>query len=254
MACAHMRTFFRSTGGSVQEDGFSLTSTAYYNRFHRNWYKLGSGTEYASTTDPAGEGFKPAAALAGANPAGLSVLRGSARGQWNYRANNRDYTSFGYDTVASTQIETDRAVHDIKAGIRYHSDEINPYQHNDVYDVNANGMVTGVSFGAPGSQRNREQEVHSVAMYVKDDINFGRLTVSPGMRYEKLHLSTIDFRNATPEVASADMSLTAGGVGVTYDVSDRVKFLGGFHRGFSPPSPRAHINDCLLYTSPSPRD
>jgi len=238
MDSEHSRTYLRYTLGSVEEDGFSLTSTAYYNRFHRNWYKFGSGV------DANGASFKAPAALAGASPTGLATLRGTAAGQWKYRANNRDYSSFGYDTVASTQIETDRAVHDIKAGVRYHSDEINPYQHNDTYDVNANGMVTGVTFGAPGSHRNREQEVHSLAMYVKDDINFGRLTVSPGMRYEKLHLSTIDFKGDNV-LKSADMSLTAGGVGVTYDVSDQVKFLGGFHRGFSPPSPRAHINDGL---------
>ena len=248
MDSEHSRTYVRYTMGRIDEDGFSLTTTAYYNRFHRNWYKLGDLRNVDTDGDGVGDGtnMSLSSALAGTGGGvGLDVLRGARAGVWRLRANNRDYASYGYDTVASTQIETDRALHDIKAGIRYHSDEINPYQHNDEFSVDGNGMVTSVSFGAPGSHRNREQETHSVAMYIKDDIHYGRLTVTPGIRFEKLHLSTIDFRKASPEVTSQDLSLTAGGVGLTYDLSDDLNFLSGFHRGFSPPSPRAVINDGL---------
>jgi len=241
----HMNTYLRYTVGDPETDWLSTSNTIYYNKFHRNWYKLNDLRNIDTDGDGTGDGvnMSMASAIAGAGGGtGLEVLRGQRVGTWRVgtwrvRANNRDYYSHGYDAVASMALETRRARHDVKVGFRYHADEIRPFQHDDQFTIDSSGFITATAFGAPGSQRNREQETHAVACYVQDAISWGNWVVTPGIRMEHINLSTIDFGGSNT-ISKETLDIVAGGVGLTYDLGDRLKFLAGFHRGFSPPSPR----------------
>ncbi len=239
-AAEHTTTYLRYTLGDPEWDRLSITNTVYYNQFHRNWYKLQDLRNIDTDTDGVGDGVNmnlgaaTGGALAGA---GLEVLRGQRAGTWRVRTNNRDYYSHGNETVASLSFDTRRAAHDVKAAVRYHVDEIRPFQHDDQFTIDSQGFITATSFGAPGSQRSREQEAHATAFYLLDRISLGRLSVTPGIRMEHIHLSTIDF-GGSDTVLTDNLDVIGGGVGATYDLSDRLKLLAGFHRGYSPPSPR----------------
>ncbi len=231
----HMASYLRYTIGDPEVDWLSVTNTVYYNRFHRNWYKL---HDLRSIDGIPGNNMDIGSALAGANGGiGLDVLEGRRVGNWRVRANNRDYYSYGDEITLSAAYETERATHDVLAGFRFHVDEIRPFQHDDQFTIDNQGYITNVTWGTPGSQRNREQETHATAYFVEDEISFGRWSWTPGIRFEHMHMSTVDY-NGTGQIFTADLDQAAGGVGATYDVSDELKLLAGFYRGFSPPSPR----------------
>ncbi len=233
-----VRTHLRWTIGNPEWDWLSLTNTVYYSHFHRNWYKLQDLRNIDTDADGLGDGVNMSLGAALADPAGVEVLRGERVGDWRVRANNRNYDLYGYDAVASMPFETRRARHDVKAGFRYHCDQIHPFQHEDRFTINDVGFITDADFGDPGSHRNREQETHAVAFYLQDALSFGPWVVTPGIRMEHIKLSTIDF-NGSNTIFKDNLDVVAGGVGLTYDFTDNLKLLGGFHRGFSPPSPRA---------------
>ena len=237
----HEQCYLRYTVGDPEMDWLSITNTLYYNHFHRNWYKLQDLRNIDTDGDGTGDGrnMNLGSALAGdENWAGLEVLQGMRVGTWRVRANNRFYKSYGDEIVASMLFEGRRATHDVKLGFRYHTDDFYSFQHDDNFTIDANGYVTDAAFGAPGSQRNRDEETHAVAGYFQDAVSFGNWVVTPGIRLEQMHMSTIDF-NGDNTVYKNTFEVVAGGVGLTYDFNDRLKFLAGFHRGFSPPNARA---------------
>jgi len=236
----HTTTYLRWTIGSPESDWLSITNTVYYNQFHRNWYKLHDLRNIDTDGDGTGDGLNMsmAAATAGANGGvGLEVLRGERAGTWRVRANNRDYSSHGDEAVASMTFEGKRLTHDVKLGFRYHTDRIRPFQHDDSFTIDDQGFVTGTTLRAPGTQRNREQETHAVAGYLQDAVSFGPWVVTPGIRMEHLKLSTIDY-SGDNVIYRDNLDLLGGGIGATCDLTDDLKMLGGFHRGFSPPNPR----------------
>jgi len=236
----HMTSYLRYTIGDPETDRVSVTNTTYYNRFHRNWYKLNDLRNIDTDGDGTGDGLNMdlASSTAGANGGvGLDVLRGERVGTWRVRANNRDYYSYGNETLLSTTFEGICFTHDVIAGLRYHVDEIRPIQHDDQFTIDDQGFIVNTVFGIPGSQRNREQETHATAGYLQDAIPLGRWVITPGIRLEHMHMSTVD-HNGANTVATDNLDVAAGGVGATYDVTERLKLLAGFYRGFSPPSPR----------------
>jgi Fe(3+) dicitrate transport protein len=239
----HVRSYLRYTIGDPDCNWMSLTNTAYYNKFHRNWYKAHDVREVDGVALPSADRALSRNIEDGTD--GLRFLRGELNGVLRIRANNRDYYAYGYNSVASKEFCTGSATHNVKAGVRYHSDQIHPFQHNDDYTLDDNGFVDSVVFRAPGSQRNRIQEVHAVACFAQDAISYGNLTITPGVRFEHLNMSTIDFNAAMPALGRGDLDLVGGGVGLTYDYTDELKFIAGFHRGFSPPNPRGLINNGL---------
>ena len=78
------------------------------------------------------------------------------------------------------------------------------------------------------------------------------------MRQEDISLQRNDWgedldRDSTAaSIKKASMDVFVPGLGISYQFLNGLQVFSGIHNGFSPPGPG--INDCLLYTSPSPRD
>ena len=115
--------------------------------------------------------------------------------------------------------------HELTAGVRYHRDEEDRFQHQDVFSQDSAGIITSVAFGSPGSQDNREKEVGAVALFLHDRIEFGNWWFTPGIRYEHLYLENRDFR---PGKTSGDktLNMVGGGIGAG-DVYERIAKDGG---------------------------
>lgn len=229
-------------------DSVDLTTTAYYNRFHRNWYKLNDIRNIDTDGDGVGDGVNSgsASALAGSNGgAGLDVLRGTRAGDLRVKANNRDYYSYGIQFDPTINIKTDSADHEVKFGLRYHVDRVRRFQRYDFYEQASNGSIAdndgdgiAVNRGTNGDAGDRRQETEALALYVQDTISFDKWTVTPGIRFEHLWQDHDD--NDRPERSGKnEMDLVGGGIGLEYVWNDEVTFFGGVHRGFSAPSPRA---------------
>ena len=229
---AHLRHYVELT------KELDLTTTLYYTKFHRNWYKLNDLRNIDTDGDGTGDGVNQSlsAALAGAGAnTGLEVLRGERAGTLRVRANNRDYYAYGVSVDPRIQFETGEIEHELRMGIRVHKDYVERFQHDDQYVQDTNGAILNLIPGVPGSQDNRREETLAVAGYIQDEIKFDKLTITPGIRVEHLWQETKN-RNADTS-ADADLTVAGGGVGFNYKHDDNWTFFGGIHRGFSTPSP-----------------
>lgn len=227
-------------------DRLDVVTTAYYNSFARDWYKL---NDIRSAAGGLAANLDLSAALAGAvGGTGLDCLRGELACGLRVRSNNREYYSWGIQSEAALRIEWGAATHEFSAGVRYHDDEEDRYQHDDVYAQLADGSIGGVSRGLPGSQDNREGETGAVALFLRDDIEIGDWRITPGARYEHLDLENRDFRPGGA-MEDATLSMWGGGIGIAYQLNDAWQGFGGVHFGFSPPSPGGAVDGLEEETS-----
>ena len=236
----HLRYFISPS------DTLDVVTTAYYNEFARNWYKL---NDIRATAGGLGSNLDMAAALAGAAAgAGLDCLRGELACGLRVRANNRRYYSRGLQTDIEWRLQTGNVSHELGFGARYHNDVEDRFQWDDVYAQNAFGAITGVDPGVPGTQDNREAETGALAIYIQDTIKTGNWVVQPGFRYETLDLENRDLRpGGTTRDEKLDMA--SGGIGVAYQLNDAWQALGGVHLGFSPPGPGGAVSGLEEETS-----
>lgn len=243
------RTYVRYVVGDPEEDVLSISNTIYYNRFHRDWFKLhrlddidinGNGVLEGEV---GGDDRSLSRAIGGhLGNAGLEVLRGQRAGRLNVRHNNREYYAYGYETVATFWMESGDFEHEIQAGLRLHADRVRRFQSTDTFDQDASGTIVAGSIGALGGAGDRRQETQAVAFFLQDNVSYGDLTITPGVRFEHLKLIHDDF-DVPARTGSDSLSITGGGVGANYKVDDYWQAIGGFHRGFSPPSPRARVRN-----------
>ena len=232
---------YRLTGTLAFVDDTLLTVTAYRNDFERNWSKLqdidfnGDGrfdSINAVFDDPAG------------NPGALAILRGadSAPGAVRVRNNNRTYDSKGVQVSFSRPFQTGKLRHVLDFSVRYHEDEEDRLQNDEFY-TQTGGTLNFVTQTAPGVQANREAKANALAFYVEDRIEIGALTLTPGIRYEGIDLTRLDYAGSDPTRAAGPTRVRTKNVdewlpalGATYEIGDLL-LLAGISRGFSPPGP-----------------
>lgn len=222
-------------------DDFDVVTTAYYNKFARNWYKL---NDIRSAAGGLAANDSLSAALAGnQNGTGLQCLQGNLACGLRVRANNREYYSTGIQSEANLRFDAAMLKHELTLGVRYHRDQEDRFQQNDVYNQDATGAITSVTFGALGSQADREDEVTALAFYLEDRIELGNWWFTPGIRYEYLELERVDYNAGTTR--DDDLDMLGGGIGIGYNITSELQAFGGVHFGFSPPSPGGAINNNL---------
>jgi Fe(3+) dicitrate transport protein len=210
----------------------NVTTTAYGNTFNRNWAKLDGCTT---------GGFGNLSECIENNPA---LLRGQAAGGLRFRNNNRKYFAYGVETLLDHTFRFSGMEHKIVTGARYHVDQIRRFQHDETFTQSANGAFTDTVVGEPGSQDSRRERTRAIALHVRDFITIGKVTLSPGLRYEHLSQSRDDLGPITvPEIRrEGTMNVFSGGGGIQYDVTDQVNLFGGVWRGISTPEPAAAID------------
>ena len=209
-------------------------STVFYrNDFDRNWYKLGS---------VGGEGIADVLDDPAAFPELMEVVRGATSdpGALAVQAGIREYYAQGIQSILGLGLEG----HDIEFSVRYHVDEEDRFQHQDLYQMIDDRMVL-TEAGAPGSQSNRMSDARAWALFAHDQIQYGRWTISPGLRYETIEFERTDFATDDPQriaptgVRKSGVDAVIPGVGASYDAGEGIRLFGGIHKGFGPPGPGA---------------
>ncbi len=216
-------------------DNLDITMTLYNNDFSRNWYKL------KDLRNVNGNTLKLAPALAGVqNGEGLACLKGDLSCTLRVRANNRKYNSKGIDSVAYYRFDTNEIQHEITAGIRFNMDRVRRFQWDDDYSQQANGIIDNKTTGIPGGAGNRLQKTDALALFLQDTIKVGAWSFTPGIRYENLDQTYVDYNDPSTS-GTNNLDMLAGSLGVTYQFSNYWTGFASINRGFSPPSPKSAV-------------
>ncbi|MBX3494957.1 MAG: TonB-dependent receptor [Parvibaculum sp.] len=216
----------------------NLTTTAYYTDTARAWYKI---NDVRQTGAPGWTSISNAV-MDPANSVERDILRGIVNGDIRVRNNNREYYTAGIQSVLGTTFLTGDVAHFVEVSARYHEDEEDRFQNQDVYNMTG-GQLTLAAAGAPGSQENRIGDAKAWAFFVRDTIDWGNLTVVPGLRYETIKLRRTDYALNDPArvtpiaVLENSVDVLIPGISATYNLSDEWQLLGGVHRGFAAPGP-----------------
>ncbi len=214
-------------------DNIDVITTLYQTDFKRNWYKLSKINSDS-----------PSMIM---ETSGLSqrCMRGTAACDLKIKANNRKYSTQGIETVGYFRFGTGHVQHEVMAGLRLHQDETTRFQWEDTYAQAANGSITGITPGIPGSAGNRFQETEALAFFVQDTIEIGALTITPGFRYETLDQISEDPKGTLQGPGGTknrdgenSFNVSAYGLGAAYQFNEQWTAFTGLHTGYSTPSPR----------------
>ena len=213
-------------------DNMSLAIIGYSNDFARNWYKLNkvNGMSLSSITKPTSDVWNEFYLLMNAE--------NSVDDAYRIKANNREYYSSGIQAVFNVNAGN----HDIQAGVRIHSDEMDRFQWEDRYGMQ-NGKLVMTAQATKGSDSNRIDSAEATALFVEDRFTYGDITVTAGARYEEIVLNRDDWgktdpdRSETPSQRQHTMDVIVPGIGFEYALNDYQSVSVGVHKGFAPPGP-----------------
>ncbi|MDP1615935.1 TonB-dependent receptor domain-containing protein [Phenylobacterium sp.] len=222
----------------------SLTTLAYHHETARAWYKL---NDVRNTANTGWVGIGAVVADPVANAVQMADLIGAPgvtgrAGALRVRNNNRLYSATGVQTVVAVDFDTGAIGHGLEFSVRHHRDEEDRFQQDDRYTM-VDGAMVLASAGAPGSQENRLGEARAWSFFLRDEMSFGALTLTPGLRYETIRLKRTNWsltdpaRTAPTGVIHSDVDVWIPGVSATWRVSPEVLLLAGAHRGFANPGP-----------------
>ncbi|MCW1146816.1 TonB-dependent receptor family protein [Flavobacterium lacisediminis] len=219
---------------------FSVTTTAYRNKFARNWYKL-NDVRFGGTTYPINAILEDPTT----NALAFDYVTGAQNSPNNalrVRANNRGYLAQGVQTKLDFHFLTGDVYHDLEVGVRYHKDSEDRFQWNDSYAMIDGSMVLTTA-GTPGTQDNRVAYAKALAAHALYKIKYNNLTVTPGIRFETIDLLNKNY--GTNDVTRTGVNLVKNdnhvkvwlpGIGANYRFNNYVSLFGGVHKGFAPPT------------------
>ncbi len=219
-------------------DKLDLTTTAYYNEFNRNWYKLDNVN---------GVGISKLLANPQQHESSYNVITGttSSDDALSLKNNNRAYYSQGIQTALNYHFNVGDLESQLEVGARYHQDEMDRYQWVNGYRMQE-GVMVQTSQGEPGTESNRIESANALALYIQDEISFGNWIVTPGLRYEHIEMKRKNFGSNDPDRSGSNLAVNettldvlVPGVGINYAVSKKLNLFGGIHKGFTPPGPSA---------------
>lgn len=220
-----------------------VTTNAYYNYFHRNWYKLNdvrAGITSKEKISVADVLIDPET-----NIRYFDILTGKTDREGEallVRANNRTYRSRGIQTRAEYRFNVKEFFFYLEFGLRYHADEEDRFQWDDSYSMKNKKMVLFME-GIHGTNANRVTSANALASYLLAKLRYNVWTITAGLRYEDIDLLKKDYtkedlarsgkvRIETPNHAR----VLIPGIGVHYQLLPAASVFFGVHKGFAPPS------------------
>ena len=202
----------------------SITTTAYYNDFSRDWFKVdkidGEGINEVITCANGGSCDGMSSNYGAYDPTfARAVLHGEAQSDVYVKHNNRDYESKGIQSRLQFEFASATIEHELHVGARYHEDEEKRQQPVDLYLQGDDGSFDLAERGSASSSR---KESDAWSGYVTDLISVGDWTFKPGVRYEDYTIN------------NADHDETLWGLGSTWEPREGLMLLAGVYEGHSP--------------------
>lgn len=216
-----------------------LSTTLYNTAFARNWYKLdrvkdSSGkaiaiAELAQNPDKYADAYRVITGGTSFNADALEV-----------KANDRSYATRGVQTLLTWNKESDKLKHHAQWGVRAHEDGVDRFQFTDKYAMK-NGAMLMTTAGIPGTESNRLENAQALSSFVLYRLSYGKLTLTPGLRYENVVLSSKDYGKADVTRTGKDLKTSENkfdawipGISADYKINRIWSTFAGVHKGFAP--------------------
>jgi len=97
---------------------------------------------------------------------------------------------------------------------------------------------------AGGSQTNRVSDANVTSYFVDSEIRAGGWIFTPGVRFEDIEMTRLDYSTADPtralgptRVRTNSVQVFIPGAGALYRLNNEWRLLAGIHKGFNPPGP-----------------
>jgi len=157
------------------------------------------------------------------------------------KANNRVYTSNGVQSIAKLRWGSDW-LQTLEVGIRYHEDDEDRFQWVDRYAFQNQELIR-TTVAKKGTDANRISSAKALAAHLLYTLKIENLTLTPGLRYENITLTRMDYGTDDPNRTGQDLAIRENnvnvwipGIGANYRFNNYISVFGGVHKGFSPPS------------------
>ena len=203
-------------------DTMALTTTAYYNEFERDWFKLSGGGSLI-------------AAANGGDEIAQGILDGNVDTDGlKYKHNNRSYLSKGLQSELALNINS----HSIHVGVRVHRDDMDRFQPQERYQQIGGSLVYTSTDSVTGSN-NRLETAEATSVWLVDSWQASdKLALNTALRYEDVETSRRQYstqnRSDAPSLRSNNTQEWLPGLSATYQLSGNWQVLAGVHKGFSP--------------------
>jgi Fe(3+) dicitrate transport protein len=209
----------------------TLASTVYRHQLTRSWRKANgfAGASFNDIlADPSG----------GVRRVFYDVMTGAENSAGSDEnivlgTNARDYVSQGAQTILEFDRETETLAHQVEFGLRVHNDYIDRDHTELSYAVADQALEEA---GSPEVQTaDNRGEAFAVAVHASYALNWDRLTINPGARFE--YVSTTFEERVSGERLEASNIAVLPGLGIHAQLSPSWGVLAGVHRGFSSVAP-----------------
>lgn len=188
-----------------------LATNAYGANFDRKWWRQSSNS--GQRPNDAGD---PACA-------GMQNLYTTCGNEGRLRS----YTTWGIEPRLRMNIATGSLAHEVDFGVRAH------FEHQERRQQN--GDTPTARWGLTVENNQRLNDAYSA--FVQDKLNFGRLTITPGVRIERVFFERTNRLGNAGVGVSGKTALTqvVPGIGAAYNLNNSMTLFAGVHRGFAPP-------------------
>lgn len=154
----------------------------------------------------------------------------------------RNYNYFGIEPRLDLKHSLFGVESDAVFGVRYHEEDITRKQYRgDTADFQS------LSFAKANvaAREHIQIDVESKAYYVQNTFYLGDFTLTPGLRYEDLKITTNVIRAGGADIGikrTNNQTEVLPGLGVTWNGVANTTFFAGVHKGFAPPRPDRDLN------------
>lgn len=213
-------------------NGITLTTSVYTTQTFRAWGRANSAGGQSLNTilsDPS------------TNSAAYRILSGQQDGELEYQRAARSYQTKGIQTNLNYVLQKSNWRNELNLGIRYHQDLADRWNTKSEYQMSKGTMILS-NEGVQGNLENQVRQAESLAAYLQYSIQYKRLRLTPGIRFEHIQLRYKNYGTSDQgrighllQTASNPLQVFAPGLGLQFSLHHDMNIFAGVHKGYSPP-------------------
>jgi len=226
----------------METSDLTISTDVYRNDFTRDWFKLnGFNSSSVSILDAINDPSTYSAYY--------DVLTGAAAStatdqQLRIGNNGRTYISQGVQTRLNQSFFTSNAIHNVEVGVRLHQDTVESAHTEQNYLMAVGGELAAIS-GTFKTTVNSQIKANALAFYIQDEIEFGKNTLTIGVRNENIETTKTTYASLTGSEALTEtltQHVILPGMGLFRKMNDELGLLAGIYKGFTAATPSGDSN------------